>query len=262
MPFVYTPTGAEPQSWDVLTLGTFQNLGMQLANFMPRLILALVIVLIGWLLANLAEKLVRKLLLWSRIDELLQKTKAPTNLSNVGLKANIVDVVGFLVKWFVLLMVFAAAADVLQWQQVTLFFNVVIGYLPQVAVAVLLVAIGFLVSQFIYNLITGSNDPETSYKAPATTRLFASIAKWAIIVFVSMAALVQLGIAQTLIHIAFIGFVGMLALAGGLAFGLGGRDKARELLDELKPKAGAKHSMDMTPPSSGSNNGTYIPPRT
>ncbi len=235
MAFPYPVTAPQTDAWDLLTLGTLQDMGAQVANFLPRLLVAVVVVLIGVLVANLLERLARQLLVWTRIEEFLRKTQVPTSVSQGTMTMNIADVVAFVVKWFVLLLTFASAADVLRWLQVSRFFAAVIEYVPNIVVAVLLVGVGFLISQFVYNLMTGTGSTENPQPVPAAMRMFAGFAKWAIMVFVSMAALVQLGIAESLIHIAFFGLVAMLTIAGGLAFGLGGRDKARQILDEIHP---------------------------
>jgi hypothetical protein len=228
------PPYQQPRAWDTVMVDSVRNLGIQIADVLPRLFGALLVLILGWLLASVLGGLVHKLVIWSQIDTLLRKTATPERLNAVGMKSTIADVAGTLVKWFVLLFVFSAAADILDWDQVTNFLNTLIAYLPNVAVAVLLLVGGYLLGTFLSTLVTGTSQTITG----VSSSVVAGVVKWAIVIFATMAALIQLGIAESLIHIAFTGFVAMLTIAGGLAFGLGGQERAREVLQEMKRPSG------------------------
>ena len=96
--------------------------------------------------------------------------------------------------------------------------------------AAVILAVAFLVANFVYAVVKGS----TKVAGIVSATLLATVAKWAIVIFGFLAALVQLGIASSLINTLFIGLVAMLALAGGLAFGLGGKDEAAAILKRLR----------------------------
>jgi hypothetical protein len=133
--------------------------------------------------------------------------------------------------------VLMAATDILHLVQVTSFLNSIVLYLPNVIVAAVIMAVAFLVGNFVYAVIKGS----TKIAGIVSATLLATIAKWAIVIFGLLAALIQLGVASSLINTIFIGFVAMLALAGGLAFGLGGRDEAALILKKLRHEITEKH---------------------
>jgi hypothetical protein len=123
-------------------------------------------------------------------------------------------------------------ADILKWPQITSFFNDVAHYLPKVIIAVLVLLAGFILGGGLQELVVKTVKAST---LPAhSAGLIGAIARWSVIIFSIMAALIQLGIATDLIKILFTGLVGMLALAGGLAFGLGGRDHASAWLDKVQ----------------------------
>ena len=130
-----------------------------------------------------------------------------------------------------------AATDILHLVQVTSFLNSIVLYLPNVIVAAVIMAVAFLVGSFTYAVIKGS----TKIAGIVSATLLATIAKWAIVIFGLLAALIQLGVASSLINTIFIGFVAMLALAGGLAFGLGGKDEAALILKKLRHEITEKH---------------------
>ena len=140
-------------------------------------------------------------------------------------------------KWFLILVFLMAATDILHLVQVTSFLNSIVLYLPNVIVAAVILAIAFLIGNFAYAVIKGS----TKIAGIVSATLLATIAKWAIVIFGLLAALIQLGVASSLINTIFIGFVAMLALAGGLAFGLGGKDEAALILKKLRYEITEKH---------------------
>jgi len=208
----------------------FVDLWATIVLFLPKLVLALVVFLIGVLIANILKSAVVRLVKVLKVDELLAKFELKEAFAKMGVKLDAAQFLGWLVKWFILIFALIAAADVLAWDQITLFLNQVVTYLPNVIIAVIILLVGTILANFVYGIVkstvTAANIKSAGF--------LAGIAKWAIIVFSFMAALVQLGIAESLIQVLFTGFVAMLALAGGLAFGLGGREHASQLLERLR----------------------------
>jgi hypothetical protein len=137
---------------------------------------------------------------------------------------------GGLVKWFLILVFLMAATDILGLNQVTDFLNSILLYIPNVVVAVIILAVVFLVGNFVYVVVKGS----TKAAGVMSATLLATISKWSIIIFGLLAALIQLGIATSLVSTIFIGIVAMLSLAGGLDFGLGGKEEAQMILKKLR----------------------------
>ena len=126
----------------------------------------------------------------------------------------------------------------LNLDQVNLFLReVVLGYLPRVFIAALLLVIATLVSDAIRRLVEGSAKAMGVHSA----RMAGSIAKWAIWIFVTIIVLSELGIAPAFMQILFTGIVAMLALAGGLAFGLGGKDAASRVVQKMRDSVASHH---------------------
>jgi hypothetical protein len=179
---------------------------------------------------------VEKAIKTARIDQAMEKIGAGNKLEKVGLHATVSALIGALVKWFLVLVFLLAAADILQLDQVTGFLNNILLYIPNVVVAVIILAVVFLVGNFVYNVVKGS----TRAAGVMSATLLATISKWSIIVFGILAALIQLGVATSLVSTIFIGFIAMLSLAGGLAFGLGGKEEAARILAKLREEISAK----------------------
>jgi len=191
---------------------------------------AVIVFVIGWFVAIALGKVVEKMVRTIKIDHALQKIGWEKRLSEVGISANMAEFFGGLVKWFLILVFLMAATDILQLNQVTEFINSILLYIPNVVVAVVILSVVFIVGNFVYNVVKGS----TKAAGVMSATMLAAISKWAIIIFGVLAALLQLGIASSLVSTIFIGIVAMFSLAGGLAFGLGGRDEAAVILRKLR----------------------------
>jgi hypothetical protein len=142
------------------------------------------------------------------------------------------NILSELVRWFVIVLFLVPTADVWGLGRFTEILNNLLLYLPNVFIAVLLLLVGFAVSKLVHDLLRASVHGLSADAA----RTVAMVGRWAVLVFVFLVALNQLGIASDLIRILFTGLVAMFAIAGGLAFGLGGQEAAKELLSKLRKK--------------------------
>lgn len=219
------------QSWGDAFAVSMQNAWLMVASYLPQLLGAIIILIIGLLLSGMLGKFAKKLVSYTRIDGLLQKMNVKQELEKFEIKLSFADLVGWVVKWFFIIVTLIAVVDTLGISQITAFFEEVLLYLPNVIAAIFILAIGLVLGRFVQDLVAKA--VAASQMQAGMRTMLAPVAKWAIVVFALMAALVQLGIAPDLIRILFSGFVFMLALAGGLAFGLGGREQAAKLLGKM-----------------------------
>jgi hypothetical protein len=196
-------------------------------SFIPKLLGFLVILLIGWLVASAIEKAVTFLLRKIGFDRLAERI----GLSRLGAQMNVTldaaGVLGKLVYWFVFLIFLVPAVDALGLTTVSALLGQIIGYLPNVFVAILVLFLGTLAATFVADLVRGA----TASGRVGNPNLFANIARYAILGFVALIALEQLQIGTALLNILFTAIVGATALAAGLAFGLGGQETARRYLN-------------------------------
>lgn len=208
----------------------FADLWGSLLVFFPKLIGAIVVLLIGLIIAWLLKSLIIRVCDFLKLDLLAEKLELKQTFKRAGMNLHIGAVLGWIVKWFVVVVFLVAATDILGWKEVTNFLTEVVLYLPNVIVAVLILLIGILVANFTRNAV------KTAVEAVGleSADFLAGISRWSILIFTFMAALVQLQIASDLIRTLFTGLVAMLAIAGGLAFGLGGKDHANRFLSHLR----------------------------
>ncbi|MBU0586277.1 hypothetical protein KJ780_02090, partial [Candidatus Micrarchaeota archaeon] len=208
------------QTWGEAITLSLMNLWDQLLSFLPSLIGALLVFVAGWIVAMVLGKVVERILKAARIDQALDRVLGD-RLGNI--EEHVSAFIGGLVKWFLILVFLVAAANILQLEQVSYFLGNIIMYIPNIVVAVIILAGVILLGNFVYKIVKGS----TKAAGVMSATLLAAISKWAIIIFGVFAALLQLGIADYLVGTIITGIVAMLALAGGLAFGLGGKEEAQ-----------------------------------
>lgn len=225
------------QTWGEAITLSLLNLWDRFVAFLPALVGAILVFVAGWIVAVALGKAVEHIVKLLRVDSVVEKAGTKDRLRKAGVELNIARFFGGLVKWFLILVFLMAATDILHLTQVTGFLNSIVLYLPNVIVAAVILAVAFLVGNFVYAVIKGS----TKVAGIVSATLLGTVAKWAIVIFGFLAAFIQLGIASSLINTIFIGLVAMLALAGGLAFGLGGRDEAAAILKKLRHEITENH---------------------
>lgn len=214
---------------DVLTQ-SFQNLFYGLVAYLPNLLAAVIIFIIGWLIGAGLGRVVAQIIASLRVDQALKAAGVERVVERAGWKLNSGAFLGALVKWFFIIVFLVAALDVLQLTEVTIFLRaVVLGYLPQVIIAVLILLVAAVVAQAAERLVAGSAAAANLNSA----NFLGSVARWAIWVFAVLAALDQLGVTP-FIQTLFTGVVVALALAFGLAFGLGGQQAAADYLKRMR----------------------------
>ena len=211
------------------TLVASINCGLVLlVAFVPRFVLGLVILLIGIIVASILKQIVVELSKALKIESFLRKYGVPEAKDEFSWT----NILAEIVRWFVIILFLLPTADVWGLPRVDTVINEVLLYLPNVFVAVVIAMVGFVLARLAHDVVLAS----VKGLSPETARTVASITRWAIGIFVILAVLNQLGVAADLIKILFTGFVAMLAIAGGIAFGLGGQSSAKDVIEDIRGK--------------------------
>ena len=224
------PTSSYLLTWGDVVQAAFQDVWLGFVSFLPKLIGAVIVFLIGVLIAGALKKVVVRLAVWLKLEYLAEKLELKSSLQKIGIQLSVGELLGWIVKWFIIIAALLAATDILEWSQLTDFIKQALLYVPNVMIAVLILLAGTLLANFVRNIV---------HRAVVAARLesaefLAGIARWAIFLFSLLAALSQLQVAPSMIQPLFAGLVAMLALAAGLAFGLGGKEQASRFLDRLR----------------------------
>ena len=213
------------ETWGEAVMVSVTEALQNFLGFLPALIGALLILIIGWIIAGLLAGLVERGLKAIGFERAAQSTGISGFIQRSGSSWTASAIVAEIVKWFIRLLAIQAAASVLGLTQISQIVNAILLWLPNLVVAIVIVVIGALIAKFVSGVVRGS----TSQMGFTNPNLLASVAYYAIVVFAVMAAIDQLGIAETVVDTLFIGLVAMVVLAAGLAFGLGGQQTAAQI---------------------------------
>jgi len=224
------------QTWGQAIATSLLDLWVRFITFVPTLIGALLVFLLGLIVASVIGKVVERIIRALRVDQAIERISIGEKLKEHGIEVTFSQFLGKLVQWFLVLVFLMAATDILGLVQVTNFLNSVLLYLPNVVVATIILSIAFLLGNLVYTIVRSS----TRAAGVMNAGLLATIIKWAIVIFGLLAALIQLGIATSLVNTIFIGLVSAISLAIGLAFGLGGRDEAALILKKIRENIAEK----------------------
>ncbi len=198
-----------------------------LFTFVPRLLGFLVVLLIGYIVASALSRAVTFLLRKVGFDRFSTRIGLTRLEQQMGIKMDAAGILGRIVYWFVFLIFLVPAVDSLGLTTVSTLLGQVVAYIPNVFVAILILFLGTLAATFVADIVRGA----ASGSRIGNPNLFANIARYAILGFVAIVALEQLNIGAALLNILFTAVVGAAALAFGLAFGLGGRDAAKRVIE-------------------------------
>lgn len=218
------------QDWLSIIVGSLQNLWLELASFLPDLIGAVIVFFLGLIVAATLEKLVERVAHHLKIDVLLRKLGVEMYLNRANIELDSGHFLGKVTYWFIVLAFVLAASDILGFIALSAFINSVLFYIPNVVVAALIMITALIAANFLKGLVAASVMGVRLHAG----KFLASLIWWVIFVFGLLVSLSQLGVATTIIETVVAGVIAMVALAGGLAFGLGGKDIAASVLERLR----------------------------
>lgn len=209
---------------------SFSDLYVRFIDFLPSFLVAVIILVVGCVVAVFVSKLIKQALHSVRVDEIGDKLGLDEVSNRTGMKMTVSGSIAWLVKWFLLLVIFLAAADILGLAQVSLFLNQVLLYIPSVIAGAAILLVGTMVASFLAKLVRHS----VAAAGLSSAEMLGAVTQWAVMIFTILATLDQLKVAQAFVQTLFTGIIAMLAIAGGLAFGLGGRDHATKVLNKVE----------------------------
>jgi len=218
--------------WYTVTLQALQNVWQAFLSFIPTLIGAIVVFIIGWFIAVGIGRLVAEILKRIKFDRLFEKGAWKTAFEKAELKITPSEFIGAIFKWVLVIVFLQVAVGILGWTQFADLLGRVIGYLPNVIVAALIFVVAVIVADIVEKVVVAAAEGARF----AYTHLAGAIVKWAIWIFAILAILRQLIIAPELVNILFSALVYGVVAVLVLAFGLGGKEVAAELLADLRKK--------------------------
>ena len=221
-------------SWSDVFNQSLLMLWGSFVQFAPKLIVAVILFIIGWVLGNLVAKAFDQVLGALKIDKLFASVGADSLFGKAGMTLNTGHFIGQLAKWFIIVAFLLPSLSLVGLDYVSGFLkDDVLGFLPKVFVAAFILIIATIVSDALSKFITAGSKTMNIHSA----HMLGTVAKYAVWVFAFIIALGQLGIAETYMNTLFAGIIGMVALGGALAFGLGGKDAAARFIAKVGEEA-------------------------
>ncbi|MDA1060987.1 MAG: hypothetical protein O3B47_04295 [bacterium] len=218
-------------TWREAVTASMQNLFDTVIGYLPNLLAALVVLIVGLLVAGALGKLIAKLVEITKVDDLVDKLGVNKTFKAFG-KIKISGILGWLVKWFLIVVTLMAVANILGLTDINDFLQKIASYLPNVAIAIVIVLIGFVAGNFVYEIVHRAVKGANMH----SPKILANLAKWGIIVTALLPGLKQLGIETAQLDTLFQAIVYGFAAASALAFGLGGKEHAAKWLADIKKK--------------------------
>lgn len=207
-----------------------QDVWTRIINFLPDFLGAIVVLIVGWIIADLVAWAIDRILRLIRLPDLFKSARVEDLLQRAGSKLDTTGLIASLVKWVLILVALITAAKMLSLDDVADFLDRIVGYVPHVVAAGAILLIGAIFAHFMSTVVKGA----ISAAKLTFAEMVGNVTKYAIIVFAILAAMDELGIAESYLQGLFYSLVAFLAIAGGLSFGLGGQNVAREMLEKVK----------------------------
>jgi len=218
--------------WYLVTIQALQNLWQGFLNFIPVLIGAIIVFVIGWFISVGIGKLVTEILKRVKFNQIFEKGSWKGVLERAEIKVDAAGFIGAIVKWVLVIVFLLAAVEILGFVQFAGFLKSVLNYLPNVIVAALIFVVTVIVVDIVEKVVRAAVE---SIKV-GYGQMVSMVIKWSIWVFAIIMILYQLGIGRPFMETLFTGLVAMLVISFGIAFGLGGKDVAAEILQDLRRK--------------------------
>lgn len=217
-------------TWGEVFSGSLMNLWFGFMSFVPSFIVAVIIFIVGWVVGSIIGKALSQVIATLKVDKLFASAGAEDLLNRAGMKLNVGGFIGMIVKWFIIVVFLMTSLEIMGLTQVNDFLKEsVLFYLPKVVIAMLVLVIATVLAEGMKKIVSGAAKAASVQSA----NMLGAITSYAIWIFAFIIALSELGIATSFMQVLFTGLIAMLAIAGGLAFGLGGKEAAARAIDKV-----------------------------
>ncbi len=222
--------------WDLAIMQPVEAMWTRVMGFLPTLVSVILILTIGWIFATLAQKMITRFLKLARLDSVSEKIGIANILTKGDINYTLSEILGVLIYWLLMLVVFLAAVNALQLTVAAELLNQIILYVPNVIAGVFILVLGIFFASIMANTVRTA----AATAGIPQARTLAQTAQVVVIIFTVIEALKQLRIDTSIIELLIKATLGAFALGVGLAIGLGCKDMAgkyvAQLIDSFKPK--------------------------
>ena len=217
-------------TWGDVFNQSLQNFFFNFFQFTPKFLIAVIFFIVGWLLGNVIARAFEQVFSTLKIDNLLRSIGVDNFFRKAGMTLDSGYFIGQVVKWFVIIVFLLPSLNLVGLDSIAAFLrDDVLGFLPRVIVAALILIIATIVAEGLSKTVTASARTMNLNSA----NMLGAVAKYSVWVFAFIIALGQLGVADYYMSVLFTGIIAMISLGGALAFGLGGRDAAARFISKV-----------------------------
>lgn len=210
---------------------SFQSVTIGVIDFLPKLILALITFAIGWAFAGIVSRGIQSLSHKTKFENLFEQAGVTGALSKAGVHFSVGKFIGEIIRWVVIVVFLIPSLELVGLSEITsLLSSAAMDYLPKVVLAALVLVVAAVIAEGMQKAVSTA----AGAAGVKSSRTLGSFVKYVIWVFAVLIALTELGIASTLIYIILIGLVGMFAVGGAIAIGIGGKEIAGDMLGKLR----------------------------
>jgi hypothetical protein len=224
------------QDWSLITMQALQGAWEEMLLFLPNLIAAIIIFILGWFIAIWIGKLIAQILNKLKFDSVFEKTGWREALSNADVKVNPSSFIGAICKWILVVVFLMIVTDIMGWVAFAGLLAKIIAWMPNLLVAIIILVVAIIIADIVEKLVKVS----TKKMGISSVNFLGSVVKGALYVFAGLAVLLQLGVTPEIVKVLIMGFVGTLTLALGLSFGLGGKDAAARIIEDVRKRVSDK----------------------
>jgi len=222
--------------WNAVVMEPVTAMLARVASFLPTLLGVLVILIIGWIVAGILKNVVVKLLKLIQLDTATEKAGLGDILRRGGIRQTLSELVGVLIYWLVMLMVFMTSLNALGMTVAASLLDKVIMYIPNVIAAMFILTLGIFFSSMIGTVVRTAS----SNAGITQAKFLGQLTQVVIMIFAIMITLEQLNIASSVLNLAINIVLASIGLAFALAVGLGSKDIAGKLVGDLVNKVKGK----------------------
>ena len=221
-----------PLEWYTVIRGVSSEFLRGFLLFLPKILGALIIFLIGWLFSAAVGRIVTEILNRLQFNKIFERTGWGEAFRKADLDVDLSEFFGAIVKWTLVSVSLLMVVQILGFVEFAVFLTGILGFLPNVIVAALIFVAATILADISQKITVASIEKV----GVGYSKLAGFMVRWAIFGFAILAILVQLGIAKEMIIILFQGIIAFFVIALGLSFGLGGKEVAAEILRGLKER--------------------------
>lgn len=220
------------QTLSSVTMQALYDAWSQILLFIPSFLAAIIIFILGWIIAIWIAKLVSGILSKLKFDSLFDKSGWKETLASADVKVEPSNFIGAICKWILLIIFLMISTDIMGWSAFTKILASIIAWTPRLIISIIILVVSIVIADIIEKIVKVS----AKKMGVSFINFLGTVAKWGIYIFAGLAVLSQLGVAPEIVNALILGLVATLTIAIGLSFGLGGKDYASKLIEEARKK--------------------------